>query len=270
MTQRRWLLLIAAAGIAVFALSFVNAWIVHDREIRGEGYRHAQHFLSAWRGEGMPVLTIAAFGALATALYALILRRRPSLVRLPLLAGAVIVLGLVLSAGWPVSKDGHASSVRLSVGFLLPLGAVLAGSMVVGAVKIIRPPRRWTILASALLVFALASGAGGRWLGLQWAEGTGRHWSDGSYTRSATGGEPTETLVISDTRVAISERWQGTWEWSGWTVVIDNDPACPDSRGTYHAHGVNEEDLRFVKVVDTCEDGVRGDDLETGIWYRDP
>ncbi len=270
MTQRRWLLLIAAAGIAVFALSFVNAWIVHDREIRGEGYRHAQHFLSAWRGEGMPVLTVAAFGALATALYALILRRRPSLVRLPLLAGAVIVLGLVLSAGWPVSKDGHASSVRLSVGFLLPLGAVLAGSMVVGAVKIIRPPRRWTILASALLVFALASGAGGRWLGLQWAEGTGRHWSDGSYTRSATGGEPTETLVISDTRVAIGERWQGTWEWSGWTVVIDNDPACPDSRGTYHARGVNEADLRFVKVVDTCEDGVRGDDLETGIWYRDP
>ena len=95
MTERRWLLLIAAAGIAVFALSFVNAWIVHDREIRGEGYRHAQHFLSAWRGEGMPVLTIAAFGALATALYALILRRRPSLVRLPLLVGAVIVFAIV-------------------------------------------------------------------------------------------------------------------------------------------------------------------------------
>ncbi|CAN5485413.1 hypothetical protein BH23CHL10_BH23CHL10_11640 [soil metagenome] len=270
MTERRWLVAIAAAGFAIFMLSFVNAWIIHDREIRGEGYRHAQHFLSAWRGVGMPVLTIAAFGALATALYAFILLRRPSMPKWPLLPGTVIVLGLVLSAGWPVSKDGHASSVRLSVGFLLPIGAVLAGSMVVGAVKIIRPPRRWTFLASALLVFSLASGAGGRWLGLQWAEGTGRNWSDGSYTRTATSGEPTETLVISDARVAIGERWQGTWEWSGWTVVIDNDPACPDSRGTYHAHGVDEEDLRFVKVVDTCEDGVRGDDLETGIWYRDP
>lgn len=218
----------------------------------------------------MPVLTIAAFGALATALYALILRRRPSMVKLPLLAGAVIVLGLVLSAAWPVARDGHASSVRLSVGFLLPLGAVLAGSMVVAAVNVIRPPRRWLVVTAGALAVALAAGVGGRWVGLQVAEGTGRHWSDGSYTRTATGSEPTETLVISDARVVIGDRWQGTWEWSGWTVVIDNDPACAGSRGTYHAHGVNEADLRFVKVVDTCEDGARGDDLETGIWYRDP
>ncbi len=270
MTKRRWLVAIAAAGITIFMLSFVNAWIVHDREIRGEGYRHAQHFLSAWRGEGIPILTAAAFGALATGLFAIILWRRPALPKLPLLLGAAVVLGLVLSAGLPVSKDGHASSVRLTIGFLLPLGAVLAATMVVGAVKTIHPPRRLNILAAALVVFALAFGAGGRWLGLQWAEGTGRHWTDGSYTRTATGGEPTETLAIGAERVVIGERWQGTWEWSGWTVVIDNDPACPGSRGTYHAHGVGEEDLRFVKVVDTCEDGARGDDLETGIWYRDP
>ncbi|CAN5209189.1 hypothetical protein BH23CHL9_BH23CHL9_14750 [soil metagenome] len=270
MTERRWLFLIAAGGIAIFGLSFVNAWIVHDREVRGEGYRHAQYFLSAWRGVGMPVLTIAAFGALATALYALILLRRPSLPEWPLLPSAALVLGLVLSAAWPVSQTGHASSVELTVGMLLPIGALLAVGMVVGALAIVRPPFAGMLTVTGLLVLALAAGVGGRWLGLQWAEGTGRHWSDGSYTRQATGGEPTETLTIGDGRVTIGERWQGIWEWSGWTVVIVDDPACPDSRGTYHAHGENDEALRFVKVVDTCEDGARGDDLETGIWYRDP
>jgi hypothetical protein len=270
MTERRWLLLIAAGGIAIFGLSFVNAWIVHDREVRGEGYRHAQHFLSAWRGVGMPVLTIAAFGAFATALYALILLRRPSLPERPLLPGAALVLGLVLSAAWPVSQTGHASSVELTVGLLLPIGALLAVGMVVGAWAIVRPASAAMLTVTGLLVLALTAGVGGRWLGLQWAEGTGRHWSDGSYTRQATGGEPTETLTIGDGRVTIGERWQGIWEWSGWTVVIVDDPACPDSRGTYHAHGDNDKDLRFVKVVDTCEDGARGDDLETGIWSRDP
>lgn len=270
MTERRWLVVIAAAGVAIFALSFVNAWIVHDREVRGEGYRYAQHFLSAWRGVGMPVLTIAAFSALATALYALILIRLPPLPRAPLLLGAAIVLGLVLSAVVPVSQAGHASSVELSPGLVLPIGAALALGMVVAAEMIVRPPSIWMIGTAAVLALALVAGTGGRWLGLQWAEGTGRHWSDGSYTRPATGGEPTETLTIRDARVTIADRWAGTWEWSGWTVVIDNDPACPDSRGTYHAHGENEADLRFVKVVDTCEDGARGDDLETGIWHRDP
>ena len=52
--------------------------------------------------------------------------------------------------------------------------------------------------------------------------------------------------------------------------MVDDDPACPDSRGAYHAHGVDDEDLRFVMVVDTCEDGARAADLETGIWERDP
>ena len=39
---------------------------------------------------------------------------------------------------------------------------------------------------------------------------------------------------------------------------------------TYHARGAGEEDLRFVKIVDTCQDGARGADLETGIWERVP
>ena len=52
-------------------------------------------------------------------------------------------------------------------------------------------------------------------------------------------------------------------------MVIDDDPACPGSRGTYHAHGEADEGLRFVKVVDTCADGARARDFETGIWLRD-
>ena len=82
--------------------------------------------------------------------------------------------------------------------------------------------------------------------------------------------EPAETLTIAGDHVTIGDRWEGTWEWSGWTVTVDNDPACPDSRGTYHARDAGEENLRFVKVVDTCAEGARAADLETGIWVRVP
>jgi hypothetical protein len=53
-------------------------------------------------------------------------------------------------------------------------------------------------------------------------------------------------------------------------VIIDGDPACPDSRGTYHARDAGDENLYFVKVVDTCADGARAADLETGTWVRVP
>jgi hypothetical protein len=76
MIRTRWLVAIAVAGAAIFALSFVNAWIVHDRELRGEGYRFVQYFLSAWRGVGMPVLTVSAVAALATAAWAVAALRR--------------------------------------------------------------------------------------------------------------------------------------------------------------------------------------------------
>jgi hypothetical protein len=125
------------------------------------------------------------------------------------------------------------------------------------------------VAAGGLALVAVVAGAGGRWLTLQMAEGTGRHWEVGSYTRSATDGAPAETLTLDAQTFRIGERWSGTFESSGWTVVFDNDPACPDARGTYHAHQVGEEDLRFVKVVDTCLDGERARDLETGTWERD-
>lgn len=270
MTRQRWLLLVAVSGAAIFALSFVNAWIVVDRELRGEGFRHVLTTVSAWRGAGLPVLAVGAIAALATAAWALLLRRGPRRPAWPLLGGSVVVLAVLLAIAVPVGQDAHASSVDLSGGIILPLGIALAAGMLFGSLRVVKPAPRTVIAAGALGALVLVGAAGGRWLGLQLSEGSGRHWSEGTYTRAATGGEATETLAIGDGSFTIAERWRGTWEWSGWTVVLDGDPACPESRGTYHAHGVADDDLRFVKVVDTCEDGARAADLETGTWERDP
>ncbi len=70
MTPARWLCLVAGAGLANFALSFVQGWIVQEREIRGEGYRFVQIFLSAWRGAAIPVTAAAAIGPLFVAVLA--------------------------------------------------------------------------------------------------------------------------------------------------------------------------------------------------------
>ena len=270
MTRARWLALVAVAGVAIFALSFLGGWLVQDRELTGEGYRTLQILLSAWRGHGIPWLTVAALAALAVAACALVLLAGVRGPAWPLLVGSASVLGLVLASAWPVSQAGHASRVDLNPGILLLAGAVLAMAMLVGALAVARPGRAAIVALTGAMLVILAVGAGGRWGLLQAAEGSGRHWSDGSYTRPATGAEPTETLTIGDGRFTIGDRWSGSWEWSGWTVVLDDDPACPDARGTYHAHGVGESDLRFVTVVDICLDGERAADLETGTWTRDP
>jgi len=270
MTRRRWLVLMGVFGLGIFALSFVNLWIVHERVLRGEGYRLVHYLLSAWRGVGMPVLTIGVLVALAVGLGAIAAlggRRVPSWL---LLTGSCVALGLTLAAAWPVSQLGHASDVHLTVGLLTAVGVILAAGMVVAAVAIARPRRRVLAAAAGVALVALVGGAAGRWWGLQLAEGTGRHWSEGSYERPATGDEPAETMTIAGDRVTIGDRWAGTWEWSGWTVTVDNDPACPGSRGTYHARDAGEENLYFVTVVDTCADGARAADLETGTWIRVP
>lgn len=259
------------AGVGIFSLSFVNAWIVHEREVRGEGYRYAVYWLSAWRGVGMPVLTIGALAALAGGLAAAAELLGPFRApRLVLALGSALALGVLASVALPVAQDGHASSVDLSWGPLLPVGLVLAVALVVAATVLSRPGRGLVALAALVAISGLAAGGAGRWVGLQAAEGTGRHWSEGSYTRQAVDGQPTETLTIADAHVTIGERWEGSWEWSGWTVVIDGDPACPDARGTYHAHGAGDDDLRFVMVVDPCRDGERASDLQAGTWERDP
>lgn len=271
MTQARWLWLVAAAGVTLFALSFVQGWIVQERELRGEGYRYVQIMLSAWRGVALPVTAAAAVGALATASWAVARATfSPRAVASILVIGSGLVVGLIGSSAWPVMQSGHASTVRLSMGWLLPIALCIGLVMLSASIAASRPSRRVLVVAGVLAVVAVAGGAGGRWLGLQLAEGTGRHWEVGSYTRPATDGAPAETLTLDGSTFSIDGRWSGSFESSGWTVVLDNDPACPDARGAYHAHRVGQEDLRFVKVVDPCLDGERAADLETGTWERDP
>lgn len=271
MTPARWLALVAGAGLAITALSLVEGWIVQNRELRGEGYRYVAVVLSAWRGAAIPVTAAAAVGAGAIAAWAA--ARAAFGPRAPasgLVFGSAVVVGLIGASALPVMQSGHASTVRLSVGWLLPVVLGLALLMLWGSIAVSRPSRRVLVAAGVLGLVVLGGGSAGRWLGLQLAEGTGRHWEVGSYTRQATGDVGTETMTLDGETFRIGDRWSGSFESSGWTVVFVDDPACPSSRGTYHAHGVGEEDLRFVKLVDTCLDGARAADLETGTWERDP
>lgn len=271
MDRTRWLGVVAALGVAIFALSFVDGWISHDRLLVGEGYRRVETEFNAWRAAGVPVLSIGALAALGTAIAALVAVRRalPSWV---VLAASVICLAAIGASLAPIGQDGHASSVSLRPGWLGGVGAALSVALVTAATWLTVPAGRTIALLSVLGGLVLLGGVGGRWLVLQAAAGTGQHWSDGSYTRSATDAHEAARLTISSGRFEIADRWSGTWEASGWTVVLVDDPACPDARGTYHAHGEGEEgvDLRFVKVVDPCRDGERAADLEDGIWRRDP
>lgn len=270
MTRQGWLWVAVVAGVLLFALSFVNGWIFHDRELRGEGYRHVHVLLSAWRGVAMPVTSLAAILAVLVAVTAAVdaLTRRRLPTWLPVI-GVALVVGLVIASAWPVTKDGHASTVRLSAWWLLAPALSLAVLAAVAVRAAYRPSARVLGLALLAGLVTIPVGAAARWQGLHWAEGTGRHWEVGTYTRPATDGQPTESMTLTGERYRIGDRWEGTFESSGWTVILDDDPACPDARGTYHAHGENEADLRFVMVVDPCRDGERAADLETGIWRRD-
>jgi hypothetical protein len=271
MSRAAWLAVLAVSGAAFFGLSFVNAWIVHDRELLGEGYRHLETMVGAWRTRGVPVLTVAALLALVVAATAAagLVRSRPPAGRW-LLLGSVGVAALSVAAAVPIGQSGHASSVDLRVGPLGAAGIGLAAVMALASVAIAAPSGRALagFLAGGLVVAGAAVGI--RWLDLHAAEGTGAHWADGTYARPAEAGFAAMTLTVEDGRYRLGGRWAGTWEGSGWTVVLDDDPACPDSRGAYHAHGEGDADLRFVKVVDTCEEGARAEALEAGTWRREP
>ena len=227
----------AALGVAIFALSFVDGWISHDRLLVGEGYRRVETEFNAWRSAGVPVLSIGALAALATTIAALVALRPRALPSWVVLASSVICMAAIAASLAPIGQDGHASSVSLTPGWLGGVGAALSVALVAAAASLTFPARRMIVLLAVLGGLVLLGGVGGRWLVLQASAGTGQHWSDGSYTRSATEAHETETLTISSGRFEIADRWSGAWEASGWTVVLVDDPACPDARGTYHAHG---------------------------------
>jgi len=270
MTSSRALAIVAVIGVAIFALSFVNGWILHEREIRGEGYRHSVILLSAWRSVAIPVLSLGALLALATAAAAG--ARLAGTVSVPgrlLAGGSVASLALIASSVAPIGWNGHTTSVDLTPSALTWVGIGLAALMVATVAVAFPPSRRgWTVLG-ALGVLVLLAGVGGRQLVLSASGPSNQNWSDGTYVLAADG-QPV-TLVIADGRYRIGSRWAGTWEGSGgWTVALDDDPICPSSRGAYHAHGEGADgvDLRFVMIVDTCEDGERAQLLESGTWER--
>jgi hypothetical protein len=272
-TGRRALLAVAIAGVAIFALSFVSGWIVHDREVRGEGFRHSEILLSAWRSVAIPVLSLAAIVAAATAVAALVTLARPAaLPRWLLVAGAVVVVALVASSLVPLSWNGFTTSVDLRPGVLTAVGLVLAIVMLVAA-SVVAGIGTGAAAALAIAGLVVAGAAvGGRWAVLTVSGPSNQAWEDGTYVRSAADLPPL-TLTIEDGTYRVDDRWSGRWEGGGgWTIAMDGDPACPDSRGAYHAHGEGEDDtdLRFVKIVDTCRDGERASDLESGIWVRQP
>ena len=241
-----------------------------DREVRGEGYRRLVLHLDAWRLAAVPVLTAGVAAALVTgAAAAMVAVRGYRLGRIGLVAGSVLALALIAASLIPIGVDRHATSVDISGGWMGWIGAGLAAVMVVGAWLFAGPRGAAAVALGLTGLLALGVGTGARWLSLELQAGSGEHWSEGTYVR--TDGTGTQTLTVEGGRFRIDDRWSGTWESSGWTVVLADDPACPGARGTYHAHGEGElgDDLRFVKVVDTCGDGERAADLEGGIWERD-
>ncbi len=262
---------IAVLGVlGIAGLSFVPAWLAHDRVLLGEGPRHVNTQLDAWSSQSFPIL---AAGVMLVVLGAALAAARVGGARrvgqwwafIAVCAG----LGLLASGLGPVSQQGHATGVTLAPEWAL---IVSVGLGVVAAVALMAAgPMPRTVLATgaALLIVLGAAGWGGRQVELNLAEGTGRHYSTGSYTRQATGGEPTETLTFTDTTLTVGDRWSGAYVGSGRVVSITGDPACPDARGSYHVDAAADGGITWEMIVDTCASGARAKDLTTGTWARD-
>ncbi len=262
--------LAGAGGLAIIVLSLFPAWLAHDRVLLGEGPRHVHTELGAWTSQSVPVLgagvlLVVLAGILAATRLAGVRRVAPSWVFLAACAGS----GL-LAAGLPtISQSGHASGVSLSAGWALPAGVLLA-LLTAGSSLVANTRRRRLALIGLVLVVVLGAGGwGARQLELNLAEGTGRHYSQGSYTRQAILGEPTETLTFTATTISVGDRWSGTYEGSGRVVSISGDPACPDVRASYHVDSAGNGGITWEMIIDTCADGARAKDLTTGTWALD-
>lgn len=254
-------------------LSFVTAWIVHDRVLNGEGYREVLTVVNAWGLVAVPVLSAGIVVTLSVAVGALwSMRRSGGRSGLLLALGAVISLSLVAATLVPVSQVGQASRIDLSPGWAALAGSLLVALMVAITVRLAEPTRTQLAAIAAVAVIGLPLATGARWLGLQEREGSNQAWSDGSYTRAASDGLPAMTLVISNGEYRIGDQWSGRLDGLGRNLSFTDDPACPGARGTYHVHGVPrplDPDLRFVMLIDTCGDGARALVLTTGTWLRD-
>lgn len=258
-----WLwLAVAGLAVALLALSFVPAWLVHHRELQGEGYRSLVIGLTAWqlRSGSLPVLGGAVIVVTASAVVALAL---PAARRWAIVALAASV-GLLLAGFVPLTQVGHISRIWITPGWALGVAVVLVSATVALAANVARPGRRVVVVAAMALVVALAAGAGIRALQLQLFEGPSPNWSDGTWRQ--VDGSSGDLLI--DGRTFRLGEWSGALEPAGINVIITEDPGCPEARGFYRVRNV-EAGVLWEKVVDVCADGARAEALE-GVWRRAP
>jgi hypothetical protein len=251
-------------GAAVLlAVSFVPAWLVHVRHLGGHGLTQLETTLNAWQSRAVPVLSAGVVLSLLGAALVLAPPRLPAWLPLAMAAAG---LGLMAAAFWPVEQAGHASAVELLPGAVLLAGVVLAAALLALAVVALRPPPRLLPALATVAVAAALAGVPTRSLALNLAEGDPRHYSDGSYL-----GPSGELLTISDGTYRIGDRWAGTLEGRGLVASLDDDEACPDSRGSYRVFADGDEgDIRWEMIIDTCQDGERAAVLTDGTWERRP
>jgi hypothetical protein len=268
---RRSIVILAAAGAGLAILSAIPAWLVHRRVLMGEGSRLVVSEWNAWQQDAVPVVTAGVVLALAVAILGVARATRwPRIPGWPLAVGAAASLGLLLSGAWPLEQRIGGSSIGLSAGLALVAGIFLA-ALVAGILALTNRSRLVVLGMVAVLVVGLAGGIGGRTLGLTLRKAAvdGR---GGVYTRAAADGQPAATLTMRDGVYSVDDRWSGTFVRSGITIVFLDDPACPDTRGSYHAlpaDGDRSGDrIRLDAILDLCADGERAADLEAGVWIR--
>jgi hypothetical protein len=254
-----WPWVVLALAVAIVALSFVPAWLTHHREMRGEGYRTLLVGLSAWQLGAVPVVSAGVIGAAVTGLVAV----APGRVRALAPLAAAIPPALFAAAAVPIAHNGQVSSLALAPGWALGLG--LLGAVAALGVAITHAPRHRRILAVLPLMAVLVGGGAflGRVAMLNAAESDRPHWSAGVYERDGV------RLELTESSYRAGDRWAGAFSSSGLTVVLTDDPACPDARGAYRIFDAGGDDIRWNLIVDVCADGARGEALE-GTWARVP
>ena len=254
----RWTLAIAAIGLALLALSFGPGWLSHNRELQGEGYRSLVTAPSAWhlRGGTLPVLTAGVVGSVLVGLLAVAVPRA----RRWMPALSAIALGLLTAGLVPVAQEGHISRVALTPGWALLIALVGVTAMTALAWRAAPPSGRAAATAAVAFGLVAAVGTGVRVAQLDLVEGPTQHWSAGTWVRA----EGEQQLVLGGGTFEL-DPWSGTIEAAGINAILTQDPACPDARGMYRVRSGGGDEVRWEKIVDTCDDGARAEALE-GTW----
>ena len=266
----------ALAGLALGLLAFVPGWLHHDRILLGEGPRRVYIVLSAWENVAVPFLAAGVVLVVVGSVAPMVWIRRvpePDRWRAARWTAGALLAGLALMVGSvpPVSQAGHASQVSVWPSWAVGVGIGLALVSTAVVLAHARPSRRLLAVATGMLLVLGAGTWGARQLQLDLVEGNGQSFSEGSYTRAASGEEPTETMTLQGGRFSVGTRWSGTYEPSGRVVSLVGDPACPAARGSYHVDkAASGTGIRWTLIVDTCAGGERAADLTTGVWERAP